>query len=84
MTEFGGLITLQTPNHKNGSCGTVLKNIQIKIVDPANGKVVGPNRSGEIWIKSAIMTNGYYKNSEVTKSTIDKEGKQIGKQIIIC
>lgn len=77
MTELGGLITLQLPSHKNGSCGVVAKNVQLKVVDPENGKVLGPNQSGEIWIKSAIMMNGYYRNPEATKSTVDEEGKQI-------
>lgn len=75
MTEVGGLITLQLQHHKNGSCGTIAKNVQMKIVDPESGKILGPNQSGEIWIKSAIMMNGYYKNLEATKSTIDEEGK---------
>ncbi|XP_011690614.1 PREDICTED: 4-coumarate--CoA ligase 1-like [Wasmannia auropunctata] len=75
MTELGGLITLQLPHHKNGSCGIVANNVQIKVVDPKSGKVqVGPNQSGEIWIKSTMMMNGYYRNPEATKSTIDEEG----------
>ncbi|XP_024888852.1 4-coumarate--CoA ligase-like 7 [Temnothorax curvispinosus] len=73
MTETG-LITMQLPNHKNGSCGTVTKNVQIKIVDLENGKVLGPNQSGEIWIKSLTLMTGYYRNPEATKSTVDEEG----------
>ncbi|KAM0726992.1 4-coumarate-CoA ligase 1 [Formica fusca] len=79
MTELGGLATMQLPNHKNGSCGTVIQNVQIKIVDPENGKVLGPNQSGEVWIKTATMMNGYYRNPEATKNTIDKEGKKMEK-----
>jgi len=75
MTELGGLVTLQLPHHKNGSCGIITKNVQMKIVDPESGKVLGPNQSGEIWLKSIIMMNGYYRNPEATKSTIDEEGK---------
>ncbi|XP_018338190.1 PREDICTED: uncharacterized protein LOC108746126 [Trachymyrmex septentrionalis] len=74
MTEVGGLVTCQLPNHKDGSCGVVAKNVQIKIVTPESGKVLDPNQSGEIWIKSATMMNGYYRNPEATKSTIDEEG----------
>ncbi|KAL6434387.1 hypothetical protein ACFW04_006056 [Cataglyphis niger] len=74
MTELGGIATLQLPNHKNGSCGTVIQNVQIKIVDPENGKILGPNQSGEIWIKAATMMNGYHRNPEATKNTIDEEG----------
>ncbi|KMQ87291.1 luciferin 4-monooxygenase [Lasius niger] len=74
MTELGGLATLQLPNHKNGSCGTVIENVQIKIVNPENGKILGPNQSGEVWIKTATIMNGYYRNPEATKNTIDEEG----------
>jgi len=76
MTEICGIGTLQLSNHKNGSCGTVAENIQIKIVNPENGKILGPNNSGELWIKTETLTNGYYRNPEATKSTIDEEGKQ--------
>jgi len=56
MTELGCIATFQLSNHKNGSCGTVTKNIQMKIVDPESEKILGPNQSGEIWLKHpAIM-----------------------------
>ncbi|KAG5311844.1 4CLL7 protein, partial [Acromyrmex insinuator] len=74
MTEVGGLVTCQLPNHKDGSCGIVAKNVQIKIVNLESRKVLDPNQSGEIWIKCASMMNGYYRNPEATKSTIDEEG----------
>lgn len=75
MTELGGIATLQLPHHKDGSCGTVIENVQMKVVDPENGKVLGPNNSGELWIKTATIMNGYYRNPEATKSTIDEKGK---------
>ncbi|XP_011632279.1 4-coumarate--CoA ligase-like 7 [Pogonomyrmex barbatus] len=74
MTEICFFATFQLPNHKNGSSGTVVDNMQMKIVDPESEKVLGPNQSGEIWLKSPIMMTGYYKNPEATKSTIDNEG----------
>lgn len=77
MTELGGIATLQLPNSKNGSCGIVTENVQIKIVDSESGRILGPNQSGEIWIKLPSIMTGYYKNPEATKSTIDKEGKEI-------
>lgn len=73
MTEFG-ICTMQCSNHKNGSCGTVLQNVQLKVVDSENGKVLGPNNLGELWIKTPTLMNGYYRNPEVTESTVDKEG----------
>ncbi|XP_029159128.1 4-coumarate--CoA ligase 1-like isoform X2 [Nylanderia fulva] len=74
MTEICGFGTLQLPNHKTGSCGTVIRYVEIKIVDPKNGKVLGPNNPGELWIKTPTMMTCYYKNPEATKSIIDEEG----------
>jgi len=77
MTEIGGVATMQTPHHKNGSCGTVVRNVQLKVMDPKSGKVMAPNQPGELWIRSMIMMNGYYNNPEATNNTIDKDGKKI-------
>ncbi|EGI64551.1 Luciferin 4-monooxygenase, partial [Acromyrmex echinatior] len=74
MTETSGFITSQLSNHKYGSCGVVVENVQMKIIDPENEKILGPNQSGEIWVKSVTMMNDYYRNPEATKSTIDEEG----------
>lgn len=76
MTELGNITTMQLPNHKNGSCGSIVKNGQIKIIDPETGKVLNPNQSGEICLKLPSIMTGYYKNPEATKNTIDKDGKQ--------
>lgn len=77
LTELGGSATLQLPNYKNGSSGIIVDNVQIKIIDPENGKVLDPNQSGEICIKLPTIMTGYYKNPEATKNTIDEEGKEI-------
>lgn len=82
MTEIGGFGTMQCSYHKNGSCGTAFQNVQMKIVDQKNGKVLDPNQLGELWIKTPTMMNGYYKNLEATKNIIDEQGKYIMQYII--
>ncbi|XP_029159132.1 4-coumarate--CoA ligase 1-like isoform X2 [Nylanderia fulva] len=74
MTEICGSGTLQFPNHKTGSCGTVMGYMEMKIVDPKNGEILSSNNSGELWIKTPTMMTCYYKNPKATKSIIDEEG----------
>ncbi|XP_046467327.2 luciferin 4-monooxygenase-like [Neodiprion pinetum] len=74
MTEVGGVIIRQSPGSKFGSSGHVLEDSQLKVVDPATGKVQGANKEGELWLKSCTMMNGYYNNPEATAKAIDEEG----------
>jgi acyl-coenzyme A synthetase/AMP-(fatty) acid ligase len=57
MTKTDGPITMQTSYYKNESCRTVLPNVQLKVVDPESGKVMGPNQSEELWVHSMTMMN---------------------------
>ncbi|XP_039309199.1 acetyl-coenzyme A synthetase [Solenopsis invicta] len=74
MTELGDIATIQLPNSKNGSCGVVVNNVQMKIVDPESGKILGPKQPGEVCIKHPSLMTGYYKNPEATKNAVDEEG----------
>ncbi|XP_015173331.1 PREDICTED: 4-coumarate--CoA ligase 1-like [Polistes dominula] len=74
MTELGGIITTTRPNHKSGSVGTITRNVQIKIIDLDNGQSLGPNKTGEILVKSITMMNGYYNNPQANKDAIDADG----------
>lgn len=74
-TELGGFGVLQKTSFESGSCGTVLKNVSLKVVDPDTGKVLGPNQTGECCFKSPYMMTCYYGNPEATRQTIDAEGK---------
>ncbi|EZA59029.1 Luciferin 4-monooxygenase [Ooceraea biroi] len=74
MTDYGGLCARQTKYSKPGSCGFVCETGRLKVVDPNTGKVLGANKTGEIWAKSSYMMNGYYNNPEATKNAIDSDG----------
>jgi fatty-acyl-CoA synthase len=54
--------------------GTLLPDIEGKIIDPATGEDVGPDIQGEIVTRSACVMKGYYRMDEATLETIDKEG----------
>lgn len=77
MTESGGGVTSPQKYNprKKESVGRVLPNFQIKFVDPDTEVTVGPNQTGELCYKSLYMATGYYRNPEVTKRTIDEDGK---------
>ena len=76
MTEIGGAgVSIQTNDSRNiNSVGFVEKNIQLKVINVENGKILGANEEGEICVKSSLVMLGYYNNLEETKKAIDSEG----------
>lgn len=80
MTEAGPVLTMSLAfakeplNVKAGACGTVVRNAEMKIVDPDTGKSLPRNQSGEICIRGDQIMKGYLNDLEATERTIDKEG----------
>ncbi|XP_043502062.1 4-coumarate--CoA ligase 1-like [Polistes fuscatus] len=74
LTEACVLVTTAKPNHKAGSVGTVITNVQVKIIDLKTGESLGPNKTGEILTKSMTIMNGYYNNPQANKDAIDADG----------
>lgn len=42
------------------NCGPLLANVQMKIIDPNSGTMMGTNQNGLIYIKSPSTFRGYY------------------------
>ncbi|KAK6159104.1 hypothetical protein DH2020_006418 [Rehmannia glutinosa] len=59
---------------KPGSCGTVIRNYRMKIVDPSTGASLSRNQTGEICVRGDAVMKGYYNDSEATRRTIDNDG----------
>ncbi|XP_010265453.1 PREDICTED: 4-coumarate--CoA ligase 2-like [Nelumbo nucifera] len=59
---------------KSGSCGTVVRNAEMKLVEPETGESLPRNQPGEICIRGAQIMKGYLNDAEATERTIDKEG----------
>nr|ASU91351.1 4 coumarate CoA ligase [Indosasa hispida] len=80
MTEAGPVLAMclafakEPFKVKSGSCGTVVRNAELKIVDPDTGASLGRNQSGEICIRGEQIMIGYLNDPESTKNTIDKDG----------
>ena len=56
------------------SCGNVMLNTELKIVDPETREVLPPRTTGEIAIKSGGLMKGYYKQPEESLKVVDDEG----------
>ncbi|WVZ92654.1 hypothetical protein U9M48_038701 [Paspalum notatum var. saurae] len=80
MTEAGPVLSMcmafaKEPSPvKSGACGTVVRNAELKIMDPETGMSLTRNQPGEICIRGNQLMKGYLNNPEATAETIDAEG----------
>ncbi|CAL9194981.1 unnamed protein product [Musa hybrid cultivar] len=80
MTEAGPVISMclafakEPCEVKSGACGTVVRNSEMKVIDPDTGASLGRNQHGEICIRGAQIMKGYINDPEATNNTIDQEG----------
>uniref|UniRef100_A0A5B6ZBX8 4-coumarate--CoA ligase n=1 Tax=Davidia involucrata TaxID=16924 RepID=A0A5B6ZBX8_DAVIN len=80
MTEAGPVLSMclafakEPFEIKPGSCGTVVRNAEMKIIDPDTGASLSRNQAGEICIRGNQIMKGYLNDQEATERTIDKEG----------
>ncbi|XWS70938.1 hypothetical protein CRYUN_Cryun03dG0093600 [Craigia yunnanensis] len=80
MTEAGPVLAMNLAfakepcETKSGACGTVVRNAEMKIVNPDTGASLPRNQSGEICIRGSQIMKGYLNDSEATERTIDKDG----------
>ncbi|KAK0571906.1 hypothetical protein LWI29_023352 [Acer saccharum] len=80
MTEAGPVLSMclafakEPFEIKSGACGTVVRNAEMKIVDPDSGASLPRNQSGEICIRGSQIMKGYLNDEEATERTIDKDG----------
>lgn len=64
MTEAGPVVTMclsfakQPLSTKSGSCGSVVRNADLKVVDPETGGSLDRNQPGEICIRGSQIMKG--------------------------
>lgn len=67
MTEAGPVLSMclgfakQPFPTKSGSCGTVVRNAELKVVDSETGRSLGYNQPGEICIRGQQIMKGIHK-----------------------
>ncbi|XP_061395145.1 uncharacterized protein LOC133330749 [Musca vetustissima] len=72
MTEVCGVVTMTIIDPTN-TVGTVMTNTEVKILND-QGENLGPNETGEIYIRSKFISSGYYCNPEGTRKTFVEDG----------
>ncbi|CAH1415676.1 unnamed protein product [Lactuca virosa] len=80
MTEAGPVLSMsaafakQPLPTKSGSCGSVVRNAELKVIDPDTYSSLGYNQPGEICIRGPQIMKGYLNDAKSTAATIDEEG----------
>jgi fatty-acyl-CoA synthase len=78
MTESSPGITM-TPRdcsiaQRSQTVGTVLPELEVKIVDPASGAERATGERGELCCRGYNVMKGYYNNPDATRAAIDADG----------
>ncbi|CAF4807128.1 unnamed protein product [Pieris macdunnoughi] len=73
-TEFGGALSIKVDFYKVTSAGRVMANVEIKVVDPKDNKILGPNEEGEIYLRTPKLMTRYWDNPKATADAVDSEG----------
>ncbi|KAK2425769.1 4-coumarate--CoA ligase [Trifolium repens] len=80
MTEAGPVLSMSLSFAKHplpvssGSCGTVVRNAELKILDCETGRSLDYYQPGEICIRGQQIMKGYLNDENATKATIDEGG----------
>jgi len=83
MTETtGAIVQLDAADHDPDgprehllrSAGKPYSWMELEIIDPASGEPLGANEIGEVRVRGASVTSGYFENPEETARALDDDG----------
>ena len=78
LTEASPVITQTRPDDdirlRVESVGRAMQGIEVRIVDPDTGKILGPGEQGEVCCRGYNVMKGYYNMPEATAEAIDTDG----------
>lgn len=74
LTETSPVVALNVPrDNRPGSVGKPIPGVQVRITDD-DGKVLGRNLDGELWLKGPMIFKGYYNLPDLTAETLTADG----------
>jgi fatty-acyl-CoA synthase len=78
LTETSPGLT-QTPRDANliertQTVGRILPEVDLRVVDPATGRDMGPGEHGELWAHGYMVMKGYYNMPDQTAAAITPDG----------
>jgi fatty-acyl-CoA synthase len=78
MTETAPVSTMTRRSddldRRTSTVGTVLPNVEVKIVDPTTGATVPTRAPGELCSRGYLVMRGYWENPEATAEAVDEAG----------
>ncbi len=78
MTETSGTVSTGSPEEPEGQritrLGRPLPGLEVRVVDPETGAVVGTGARGELVVRGYCLLEGYYKDPEKTSQALDRDG----------
>ncbi len=57
-TYAGDRLDLDLPPGKQGCCGRIFDGVEVRVVDPDDGRPAGPDDAGEIWVRGRNVMRG--------------------------
>ncbi len=75
ITETAPIVSVRKQRHPvAGTIGPVLKEMEVKLLDPETGAPVPPGRKGVIYLKGPNVMKGYYKRPDKTAEVLSPDG----------
>lgn len=78
MTETAGIFAISGPEEtlqsRATSNGRAVPGVEVKIIDPENGRDTPIGEVGEILVKGPCVMDGYYRSPEKTREALDPDG----------
>ncbi len=74
MSEASPVVSLNVPGtNRVGTVGQAIPGVTVRAHDD-DGKALGPNEIGELWVKGPGVMAGYYKRPEDTQAVLTTDG----------